>query len=149
MLLSVLASVAQTEADNLSEHIALGYEMSRRLGKPTKTLRPYGYNFNKENKLMINKKEAKVVKLMFEMALSGESSNGIATYFNIDLEGLLNSSNAYNKINYTASFDLTTIPKFENEPYVVLNDNKPDFNEKDLDDAIEVYRSRNRKFGAK
>ena len=82
LLLSVLASVAQTEADNLSEHIALGYEMSRRLGKPTKTLRPYGYNFNKENKLIINKKEAKVVKLMFEMALNGESSNGIATYFN-------------------------------------------------------------------
>lgn len=65
---------------------------------------------------------------------------GIATYFNIDLEGLLNSSNAYNKINYTASFDLTTIPKFENEPYVVLNDNKPDFNEKDFArDTFEDY----------
>ena len=56
--------------------------MSRRLGKATKTLRPYGYNFNKENKLVINKKEAKVIRLMFEMASNGVSSNGIATYLN-------------------------------------------------------------------
>lgn len=33
--------------------------------------------------------------------------------------------------------------------FLFVDKNWPDFNEKDLDDAIEVYRSRNRKFGAK
>ena len=33
--------------------------------------------------------------------------------------------------------------------FLFIDKNWPDFNEKDLDDAIEVYRSRNRKFGAK
>ena len=33
--------------------------------------------------------------------------------------------------------------------FLFIDKNWPDFNEKDLYDAIEVYRSRNRKFGAK
>ncbi len=33
--------------------------------------------------------------------------------------------------------------------FLFVEKNWPDFNEKDLDDAIEVYKSRNRKFGAK
>ena len=33
--------------------------------------------------------------------------------------------------------------------FLFIDKNWPDFNEKDLDDAIEVYKSRNRKFGAK
>ena len=33
--------------------------------------------------------------------------------------------------------------------FLFVDKNWPDFNEKDLYDAIEVYRSRNRKFGAK
>ena len=33
--------------------------------------------------------------------------------------------------------------------FLFVDKNWPDFNEKDLDDAIEVYKSRNRKFGAK
>ena len=33
--------------------------------------------------------------------------------------------------------------------FLFVYKNWPDFNEKDLDDAIEVYKSRNRKFGAK
>ena len=33
--------------------------------------------------------------------------------------------------------------------FLFVDKNWPDFNEKDLDDAIEVYGSRNRKFGAK
>mgnify|MGYP001160419337 FL=1 len=86
----------------------------------------------------MKKNKTNISKLLLTLAIA--LFLGIATYFNIDLEGLLNSSNAYNKINYTASFDLTTIPKFENEPYVVLNDNKPDFNEKDFArDTFEDY----------
>ena len=33
--------------------------------------------------------------------------------------------------------------------FVFIEKNWPDFNEKDLDEAIEIYQKRNRKFGAK
>ena len=33
--------------------------------------------------------------------------------------------------------------------FLFINKNWPDFEEKDLDEAIEIYQKRNRKFGAK
>ena len=45
-----------------------------------------------------------------------------------------------NEISYASSFDLNSIPEFSNEPYVVLNNNKPDFDESDLTtDSFEQY----------
>ena len=56
----------------------------------------------------------------------------IAAYFNIDIEKYLEQNENSNKISYTTSFDLNSIPDFTNEPYVVLNDNKPNFSEEDF-----------------
>lgn len=56
----------------------------------------------------------------------------IAAYFNIDIEKYLKQKDNSNKISYTTSFDLNSIPDFTNEPYVVLNDNKPNFSEEDF-----------------
>jgi len=57
---------------------------------------------------------------------------GIASYFGIELEEYINNiSNKY-KISYTTSFDLSTIPEFIDEPYVVLNNNEPEFTEEDF-----------------
>jgi len=65
---------------------------------------------------------------------------GIASYFGIEIEQYINDiSNKY-KISYTTSFDLSTIPEFTNEPYVVLNDNQPEFTEEDFSkDIYEQY----------
>ena len=65
---------------------------------------------------------------------------GIASYFGIELEDYINNiSNKY-KISYTTSFDLSSIPEFTNEPYVVLNDNQPEFTEDDFKkDIFEEY----------
>lgn len=54
----------------------------------------------------------------------------ITTYFNLDIT--VYNENEYNKISYTTSFDLNSIPEFTDEAYVVLNDNKPEFTEEDL-----------------
>ena len=64
----------------------------------------------------------------------------VANYFGIELESYINDiSNKY-KISYTTSFDLSSIPKFSNEPYVVLNDNHPEFAEEDFNkDTFEQY----------
>ena len=64
----------------------------------------------------------------------------IASYFGIEIEEYLNGiSNKY-KISYTTSFDLSSIPEFTDEPYVVLNDNQPQFTEEDFNkESLEEY----------
>lgn len=69
---------------------------------------------------------------------------GIIGYFNPNFqEYLFGSTNiltnsmrdnefVQNEFITTISFDLDSIPEFTNKPYVVLNDNKPNFNENDL-----------------
>lgn len=65
---------------------------------------------------------------------------GIASYYNINIPGYLNDIPNKSKISYTTSFDLATIPEFTNEPYVVLKDNKPEFDEKAYTtEAFEKY----------
>lgn len=56
----------------------------------------------------------------------------ITSYFGINIEEYINNILNENTISYTTSFDLTTIPEFTNEPYVVLNNNEPEFNEADF-----------------
>lgn len=64
----------------------------------------------------------------------------IASYFGIEIEEYLNGiSNKY-KISYSTSFDLSSIPEFTEEPYVVLNDNQPQFTEEDFNkESFEEY----------
>lgn len=64
----------------------------------------------------------------------------VASYFGIELEDYIKDiSNKY-KISYTTSFDLSTIPEFTDEPYVVLNDNQPEFTEEDFNkESLEEY----------
>lgn len=77
---------------------------------------------------------------------------GVIGYFNpefqdfilADSNSLINNTlvntSIQNNISYASSFDLNSIPEFSNEPYVVLNDNKPDFDESDLTtDSFEHY----------
>lgn len=65
---------------------------------------------------------------------------GIAGYFNIEDEQHTNKPINENKISYTTSFDLTSVPAFTNEPYVVLNENKPNFSEEDFSkETFEEY----------
>ena len=78
-------------------------------------------------KRRINKK---VYKLLITLVIA--AILGIANNFNIDIEGYIDNITKLNKISYTTSFDLTTIPEFLNVPYVVLNENMPDFTEEDL-----------------
>lgn len=67
---------------------------------------------------------------------------GIASYFNIDIEKYMKDYTNKYKISYTTSFDMSTIPEFANQPYVVLNDNQPEFSVEDLEkENFEEYSS--------
>lgn len=62
---------------------------------------------------------------------------GIASYFGIDVSENTNDISNKNKISYATSFDLESIPEYTNEPYVVLNNNQPEFDENDY--TTEVF----------
>lgn len=62
---------------------------------------------------------------------------GIIGYFNPNIQEYIDNS-FENNATYTTyssnainSFDLSSVPDFQNEPYVILNNNKPDFEEDD------------------
>ena len=79
---------------------------------------------------MGRRKNKKTIKIIFAFIIA--ILVGIASYFNIDIPGYINNEAKENVISYTTSFDLTTIPEFTDEPYVVLNNNEPEFNEEDF-----------------
>ncbi len=56
---------------------------------------------------------------------------GIASYFGIDITEYPNDISNENKISYATSFDLESIPEYTKEPYVILNNNEPEFDEED------------------
>jgi len=66
---------------------------------------------------------------------------GVASYFGIDIPEEIETVLNTNKISYGRSFDLSSIPEYTNEPYVVLNNNKPEFDDEDYTtEVFEKYR---------
>lgn len=67
---------------------------------------------------------------------------GIAGYFGLQNEdsflGVSNNSNHSNDVQFrsiamsSTDFDMTAIPAYTDKPYVIINENQPDFSEKDM-----------------
>ena len=74
---------------------------------------------------------------------------GIIGYLNPNIQGYINNtlnlsentvSSSSSKISYSSSFDLNSIPDYQNNPYVVLNNNMPEFEESDYKaESFEIY----------
>ena len=78
------------------------------------------------------------IKLIFALALT--IGIAAASSFGIDFSEIFGDITNKNKISYTTSYDLPSIPKYFFEPYVVLNDNRPEFSEDDYEKKeIEEY----------
>lgn len=71
LFITLVASMAQWERENLGERVSFGMEEKAREGKWTVSMAPYGYDL-KENKLTINEAEASVVKEIFELYSTGQ-----------------------------------------------------------------------------
>ena len=57
----------------------------------------------------------------------------IAGYFSPDILEQVSENQLQNEIIYTvSSTDLESIPEYSNSPYIILNDNKPEFTEEEL-----------------
>lgn len=81
MLLTVLSTVAQQEIENMSSHLKLGKEILMREGKLTNGRTCYGYDYDKKTKkVVVNKYEANVVKIIFAKYLECKSIIQTAMY---------------------------------------------------------------------
>lgn len=64
----------------------------------------------------------------------------VASSLGIDIGKIFGVNPDESTISYTTSYDLSTIPQFSGEAYIIINDNKPVFDEADYDsDAYEMY----------
>lgn len=80
----------------------------------------------------------KYIKLILSLVLA--IIIAIASSLGVDFSKIFGDFTNENTISYTTSYDLTSIPQYTSEPYVVLNDNKPIFDEVDYtSDAYEKY----------
>ena len=79
LLLTILSSVAQQEVENTSAHVKKGLKMKMQRGELIGFQGCLGYDYDVETKqLSINKKEAKIVRYIFERYLEGIGGRAIA-----------------------------------------------------------------------
>lgn len=90
-----------------------------------------GNKRNKRKKKLLNKL---ILTVIIAIILA------IFSYFGMDITQYLDDIFNGNTISHATSFDFANIPEYTNEPYVVLNDNKPEFDKKDYKTkAFEEY----------
>lgn len=77
MLITILAAVAQEESRSISENMKLGMRMRFKAGKP-KWVATYGFTKGENGEYQINEEQAKGVKRIFELYVSGYSLPQIA-----------------------------------------------------------------------
>jgi len=82
LMFQQLGSFAEFERNRIAERVFPGMVKGIRQGRwQGSRYAPYGYSYNKEKKLLeIDEKEAKVVKMIFEMCLADKSINYITEY---------------------------------------------------------------------
>lgn len=89
---------------------------------------------SKRKKNQSSKKVELIVTIIIILLLA------VAKYFDVDIPGTIAEATNGEKISYTTSFDLSSVPEFTNEPYVVLNNNEPEFTAEDLtEETFERY----------
>lgn len=85
LLLTIMASVAQEEARSISENCTWGQRKRFADGKVTVPLSRFlGYDRGEDGNLVINEKEAKIVRRIYTLFLQGETPYGIAKLLTAD-----------------------------------------------------------------
>ena len=86
LIISVLASVAEIERENIKEQTMAGRQQKARDGKWNGGFAPYGYKLvpkedGREKLLVIEPEEAELVKLIYKKYLEGLGINSVVKYF--------------------------------------------------------------------
>lgn len=111
VLLTIMASLAQQESESLSKNVKIGIQYRFQQGKVMVNARCFlGYDKDEYGHLVINPKEAEIVKRIFREYLEGASCKKIAN--GLERDGILTSRGK-------TSWHDTTIRKIlENEKYI-------------------------------
>jgi len=109
MFLTFYSAFAQAESESISENVKIGVKAKMVKGDYIGQARCYGYNWNKDKKMLeINEEEAKVVKMIFNWYVDGIGSYRIAKKLN-----KLNIPNYYGrKWNYGSIKKMITNEKY-------------------------------------
>jgi len=117
------AMVYEFYAADISAKVRAGYYASMKKGNHISGRTPYGYQKDPDNphKLIVDQGAAKVVKLIFTLALQGKSINSITSY--LSKEGIL-TPNAYHFMLYnkpqnttlTSNWSRRTVKSILNNP---------------------------------
>jgi DNA invertase Pin-like site-specific DNA recombinase len=82
-VITVVAGMAQEESRNISENCKWGARKRFKAGiVPMVTSRVLGYERDKKKNIIINEKEAKIVRLIFKLYVEGHSQQQIANHLN-------------------------------------------------------------------
>nr|DAZ32591.1 MAG TPA: integrase [Caudoviricetes sp.] len=81
LLLSILSSLAESESRSISDNETWGIKRRFMSGTYKISYPPYGYDYI-DGEMVVNKKQSKVVRWIFEQVLSGNSSAEIARKLN-------------------------------------------------------------------
>ncbi len=81
-VMDIIQRIAQLESEQISERVKIGMTQKAKLGEGYLGFNiPYGYDY-RNGKLIPNSKEAKIVKNIFQLYLSGMSIGKIVKYLN-------------------------------------------------------------------
>lgn len=110
VLLTILSSLAQDESRNISENSTWGIRKRFEVGQhKMSTARFLGYDTNEAGKLVVNKKQAKIVQRLYMEFLHGKTTDYIKRIF--EREGVVNW-------NGSTKWQATTLAStLENEKY--------------------------------
>ena len=111
VMLTILASLAQQESENISRNVKLGLKFRYQKGFVMVNHKKFlGYDRDVDGKLIINEEEAAVVRFIFEDYLSGKSAGQIAK--RLEAKGVLTGA------GMSHWRDTTIMKMLQNEKYI-------------------------------
>ncbi|RKD25204.1 Site-specific DNA recombinase [Caminicella sporogenes DSM 14501] len=169
LILSVLSSIAQDESRNMSENIKWAIGKRFKEGKiNVATKRFLGYDMNDKGELVINPKEAEIVKRIYREYLEGKSMNEIKKGLERDgiktitgkekwqestIKGILSNEKYYGDalLQKTVTLDYLTHKRKRNDgespKYLVKNHHEPIISKEEFDRVQEIMADRAAKYG--
>ncbi|HEM4414110.1 TPA: recombinase family protein [Streptococcus suis] len=172
LLLTILSSVAQQEVENTSAHVKKGLKMKMQRGELIGFQGCLGYNYDVETKqLSINKKEAKIVRYIFERYLEGiggkviareldelgyKSPRGLDHWNDTTVLGIIKNEKYKGDILMGKTFTVDPISKRrlsnlgEEDKYYIKDNHEPIISKEDFEkaQAIRLRRAGNKKTAA-
>ena len=163
LLLTILSALAQDSSRNQSDVTRWGIQRQFESGRVlVNTTRFLGYDKNEEGELIINEKEAEIVRRIFNEYLEGKSYNAIAKglmkdgiktvtnnskWWDSTINGILENEKYYGDalLQKTITVDFLKHKRVDNKGQaqkILIEENQPPIISKDLFDRVQAEKAR-------